>query len=89
MKAFFNAPEKSSGSLVEVKQSALQPHEDFLVRSFVAAGFHGEDTVPYRLAACSIFFLFNCFRSQTYCLLWHIKKRSSPEREYELLNMVV
>lgn len=56
MKAFFNAPEKSSGSLVEVKQSALQPHEDFLVRSFVAAGFHGEDTVPYRLAACSIFF---------------------------------
>lgn len=79
MKAFFNVPEKSSGSLVEVKQSALQPHEDFLVRSFVPAGFHGEDSISYRLAACSIFMVFffflNCFISLTYCLLWHTKKK--------------
>lgn len=61
MKAFFNVPEKSSGSLVEVKQSALQPHEDFLVRSFVPAGFHGEDSISYRLAACSIFMVFFFF----------------------------
>lgn len=27
---------------MELKKSALQPHEGFLVRSFVSAGFYGE-----------------------------------------------